>query len=58
MNAEKHKPVDCAAERLCIAFSVGPNCGIRVKRNRAPTPVARRCRKIGLNDLNFLNGLN
>ena len=29
MNAKRQEPVDCAAERLCIALSIGPNCGIR-----------------------------
>jgi hypothetical protein len=28
-HAERQKPVDFAAERLSIALSVSPNCGIR-----------------------------
>jgi hypothetical protein len=33
MNAERQQPIVFAAERLCLALAVAPNCGIRVKYN-------------------------
>jgi hypothetical protein len=44
MYAQRQKPVDFAAERLCIALSVSRNCGILVQWNfdSARRPVPRR----------------
>jgi hypothetical protein len=32
MSAQRHKPIDFAAERLRLALPVDRNCGIRVKK--------------------------
>jgi hypothetical protein len=43
MHAQRQKPVDFVAERLCIALSVSPNCESRIQGTDAvPGLRARR----------------